>query len=420
MDIRGGAQDSSNRIGRCFLIVALTTCSLAGEESHLTHVATVRRNDLSGVNSAAISHDGKFLYSTSWKADSINVFRRDAETGVLTHVDTLTSDRDLRGTTSICLSPDGKYAVAAAFQSKTVVLLRVDPKTGKLRMTDVSREGENGVRGLVFSIAAEFSPDSKFVFTSDPKGAGLSGVTTGATTVFRVTGSGKLRFVESNPGNEQCFAGIRWITVHPDTGTLYATCNKANTLVVAQPDESTGRIELIQVVRDNLDAAGLQGAMTSALSPDGRFLYTSSGRFEGDTAIGVYSLVKDGRVMLLQELSGDTGELPDFQGSNSIKVTPDGLNVYAAGTRSKSFVCLQRDPETGLLNCLETIHDGTPDEVSMRAGAAGIAISPDSKFVYVMVEDAGMIQIYRRPVKEDTPPADARGEPVSHREPSHS
>ena len=90
-------------------------------------------------------------------------------------------------------------------------------------------------------------------------------------------------------------------------------------------------------------------------------------------------------------------------------VSPDGKCVFAAGTRSQSFVCLQRHPKTGRLTYLETIPDGSAmgeedqeliDEFGVgavsKAGAAGIAVSPDSKFVYVMVEEASLIRVFVR------------------------
>ena len=372
----------------------------------LDDVETVVRDDLEGVNAGVVSADGKFLYTSSWRHNSINAFRRDQQTGELSHVQSLTSKRDLAGSTSIRLSPDGKYAVAPAFQTRTIVLLHVDQESGKLRIADVAKEGENGVIGLTFAIAAEFSPDSKFVYASDPTAPGLRPGDTGAMTVFRVTKSGKLRMVESNRGEGGCFAGVRWATVHPKLNLVYSTCNAAHSLVVSKRDPDTGKLSVSQILRDETNGiAGLQGAMTSALSPDGKFLYVSSGRFSGDTAIGVYEIRKEG-LRFVHELHEQRMELKNFLGGNGIVVSPDGKCVFAAGTRSQSFVCLQRDPESGRVTYLETVNDdgkqreGVDDlfgvGVSNTAGAAGIAISPDSKFVYVMVEDAGKIRVFVR------------------------
>lgn len=401
----------------------------AQEAKPLTHVETVKRKDLDGVNCGVISVDGKYLYSTAWRSNTIGVFKRNQETGKLTHVQSLNSERDLQGTTAVSLSPNGKYTVASAFQSKTMVLLTVDQETGKLRIADVAREGENGVRGLVFAIAAVFSPDTKFIYASDPNAPGLNAGDSGAMTVFRITKAGKFRWVETNTGKENCFAGVRWATPHPTLPLLFSTCNNGNSLVVSERNTTSGKLTVKQVFLDEVDGVtGLAGAMTSDLSPDGKFLYTSSGRFRGDTAIGTYRVTKRG-LELIQELFGP-GELIGYEGSNAIQVTPDGRNVYAAGTLSRNFVCLARNVKTGELTYWETIDDGSEaaeqrlkkeprnaealgidanDLFGVAAanvvrqfpnGAAGIAISPDSRFIYVMVEDAAVIQVYRRPDPE--------------------
>ncbi len=364
-------------------------------QSKLFHVATIKRDDLRGVNSAAVSKDGKFLYSSSWQVGSVNVFRRDEETGELSHVQTMASERDLRGVTSIGLSPDGRHAVATAFQSRTTVLFRVDPESGRLGIADVSRNDEYGVRGLTWAIAAGFSPDSRFVYALDPKASGASKDPSGAVTVFRVTENSKLRWIESNRGVGGCFGGVRGISFHPELNVVFITCSSAGTLVAASRDEQSGKLKVVQVVKDEEEGVhGLAGAMTCACSPDGKFVYTSYGRFLGDNAVGAYHVMQNGAVNLIQEVFAGFSGMRNFLGGNVIQVTPDGRNVYAAATVSNSLACFQRNLDTGELTYIETIADGT--KTGGRLGAAGVAISPDSNFVYVTVEDAGAISTYRR------------------------
>jgi DNA-binding beta-propeller fold protein YncE len=85
--------------------------------------------------------------------------------------------------------------------------------------------------------------------------------------------------------------------------------------------------------------------------------------------------------------------LQGFLGGNELAVSPDGLNVYAAATRSGSVASFHRDPESGKLTYLETITDcaeGGPN------GAAGISVSPDNQFVYVATEDKSAVSIFKR------------------------
>jgi len=397
------------------ILTVLVPTSFAQEEKQeeiaklptplLDYVETVEREDLNGVNTGTISADGKFLYSSAWRHGSINVFRRDLKTGKLTHVQSLTSE-NLGGATSIKLSADGKYAVAPAFQARVFTLMHVDPKSGRLKIADTNNEGGDGAGGLSFPIMANFSPDSKFVYGCDG----------GTMVVYKITDDSELQMVETNSGEDNCFSDARWVTLHPKQNVAYSTCNGANTVVVSKRDTATGKLTVKQIIRDDIDGVtGLQGAITSALSPDAKYLYVSSGRFSGDTAIGVYAVKGDELEFVHELFGGDASEedvdMDGFLGSNGIMVSPDGKCVFAAGTRSQSFVCLQRNPKTGELTHLETIPDGSAmgedeqelvDELGIgavsKAGVAGIAISPDSRFVYVFVEDAGLIRVF---VRED-------------------
>ncbi len=99
-------------------------------------VEVYKRDDLGAPTSVVVSPDGKFLYASAWKSASHVVFKRDAASGKLEHVQTLSDAALLDGATDLRLSPDGKLAAAAAFRSQSVVLYRRDAKSGKLTQLD--------------------------------------------------------------------------------------------------------------------------------------------------------------------------------------------------------------------------------------------------------------------------------------------
>ena len=127
--------------------------------------------------------------------------------------------------------------------------------------------------------------------------------------------------------------------------------------------------------------------------PDGKHVYVSSGRFQGDNAVAAYRLDAKGHLELLQEFQNGEGEFAGFEGGNDLAISPDGLNVYAAGTRSGSVACFRRDPETGKLTILETIADGGE---AAEFSATGVCVSRDGKFVYVPTEDKKAISVFKR------------------------
>ena len=396
--------------GRLSILVAAATALICGRSTpaqdepdkpfgKLTLIETVARDDLGDVNSVTIDPNGKFVYSSSWGAAAVNVFSRDAETGRITHVQTMNSPRDLDGVTAISLSGGGTYAVGAAFRSQAAVLMKRDPESGMIEFLDVARKDEKGVQGLEWAIDATFSPDARFVYVADPNGSGAANAddgNVGAVVAFEVTERDRLKWVETNSGVDNCFNGARGITFHPDGKTILVPCANAGTLVVLDWSATTGETKVRQVIKDEDGVAtALEGATTVACSSDKRHIYVSSGRFSGDSAISVYRLETDGRLTLVQELF-DGIDVQNFLGGNEICVSPDGRNVYAAATRSGSLACLARDPETGKLTFIETLVDSKGE----LSGAAGVCVSPDGKHVYVAVEYSDAISVFARDTAE--------------------
>jgi 6-phosphogluconolactonase (cycloisomerase 2 family) len=353
-------------------------------DGRLKHIESVPRDDLETTVTADISPDGKFLYSASWNVGTATVFARDPKTGRLEHKQTITDPDNLAGTTALTVSPDGRYAIASAFRSRTAVLYLRHAETGELSPSDVARDGEKDVH-MQWPIDAAFSPDSKFAYVIDD--------TAGTVLAFRVN-DGKLELVGIDEGKDGCYGGARGLAFHPNGKTLFVA-SRTGGLAVADRDEATGKTSVRQVIKDEEgDAHGLEGAMGVAVSPDGRSVYVSAGRFEGDNAVTAFRLDPDGRLAFLQEFVNGGGELRDFEGGNHLAISPDGRNVYAVGTRSATVASFRRDPETGKLRYLDTLNDG--GEGGGELGAAGIGISPDGRYVYVATEDKKSLSVFAR------------------------
>jgi 6-phosphogluconolactonase (cycloisomerase 2 family) len=362
----------------------------------LAYLGNIQRPEMLGIVTAESSADGKFLYAAAWKTSAISVFQRDQATGALTHAQSLSEGENLQGAIGVRLSPDDRLAVAVAFRAKCATLLVRDPKEGTLQTLDVAYGDPAGSVTLAWPTDAVFSADSKFVYVLDDRLATI--------VVFRVADN-KLKFVESFPGEEQCFAGARGIALSPDGKSLYVTSFQAGTLVVLSRDQASGRLSLKQVLKDGGKIKGLGGVECVCASPDGKFVYTCSGRFLGTKIVGgangvsAFRVEDDGNLTLVQEFISETSDLKNFAGGNDVIVSPDGLNVYACGTLSKSVACFDRDPKTGKLEYITTLQSdatGGPSEL----GANALAWSPDAKFLYLTVEDEGVISIFQRPARK--------------------
>lgn len=367
---------------------AQTEPEKAGKPSgRLVFETSVTRDDLQGLNSVEVSTDGRFVYATPWPIGAVVVFERDARKGGLTHVQTLRDPGQLAGDTSIAFSPSGNFAVAACFNAKTAVLMRRDPKTGKLTILDSARDGEKEVTGLDFAIDARFSPDGKHIYVLDGGRGGIA--------IFKM-GENKLEFLESFAGEDNCLANSRDAAFDPKGNLMYVTSSDANTLTVLNRDPQSGVLKVKQILRDEEDGVeGLGGAFGVVSTADGQFIYTTSGRFRGDSAVGVFRRNDQGKLELVHELIAPRDDLPFFEGGNRLILSPDEKNLYVAATRSGSVACFTRDSKSGRIKHLETLTQDD-DSKGIIAGAAGIAISPDGKYVYVAAEERKTISIFRR------------------------
>ncbi len=356
----------------------------------LTKAGEISDEALRDVTSVVISDCGKYAYTAAYTAGAVSFFSRNPETGELTHEQTVRDPSYMVGAVSVRLSPDQTKAVAACFRSKSVVLFQINPNTGSLNQVDVLRGlGPSHSQAMSWTIEANFSDDSKFIYALDPA-YGRSG----AVITIRVDNN-SLKWVQTNRGENGCFRGVRGIDCHPNGKWIYVTSDDASTLTVLARDEKTGKTKVLKVYKDSTEGIrGLGGAFAVACSPDGRFVYTSSGRFRGDDTVGVYRVEDDGQLALVQEIQNGDSELDGFEGGNEILVTPDGKYVYAAATRSSMVAGFRRDKETGRLTVLDT------ESIALvgagNLGPAGLGISPQGEHLYVAAESPGKIIIFRR------------------------
>jgi imidazolonepropionase-like amidohydrolase/6-phosphogluconolactonase (cycloisomerase 2 family) len=377
----------------------LTSCGMADETpgfGTLRHASSISRDSLQMVTGVEVSSDGKFLYAAAWRAAAITVFQRDLETGELSHLQELIDPDTLGGVTAVRLSPDGRYLASSAFRSKCVELYRRDPQTGRLTKLDDARNNRDGVTGLQFPIDVAFSPDSKTLYVIDAHGpTRLFAARTGSVTAFGVSEEGQLKFIEANLGKDNCFNDARGIAAHADAKAIVVTASTAGTLVVLDRDVATGKTTIRQVIRNgDGEVRGLDGVVGVAFSPDGQFVYTSAGRFRGESVVGVYKFDDAGKLSLVQELDNAGDDLEGFLGGNEITVTADGRSVYAVASRSESVSCFDRDTKTGRLTFIETI----ANEAGRTTAAAGIAFSPDGRFIYVAAESSNTISCFHRAI----------------------
>ncbi len=189
--------------------------------------------------------------------------------------------------------------------------------------------------------------------------------------------------------------GNRSVIVSDDGLFAYATGEGDSSVVAFSRDPSNGFLTQIQQLKNAVDGIdGLRGANTVRLSPNGKNLYATG--FFGD-ALAVFSRDETtGLLTEIQVLKDNTPEVPDgLDGPLWIAVSDDGKNLYTTGFFDDSVVVFDRDRNTGTLTYRQLLKDGVGG-VNGLNGAYAMWMDSKSKYIYVGGLDDNAVSVFRR------------------------
>jgi 6-phosphogluconolactonase (cycloisomerase 2 family) len=324
----------------------------------------------------------------------IGVFAVDADTGALSHIETVPSDNP----SWLALDPAHRVLYAAietddyeGERSGAVEAFAIDPATGLL--TFLNRQSSRGLYpahvavdpGSAFVVVADYEgpfvvlpmgqdgrlgPVSEIVqnpgtgpdaarqemshphaVTFDPAGRYLVTADLGIDRVqtYRLTREGRLDLVSeaaTAPG-----AGPRHVAFSADARFLYVVNELNATVTVFAYDAASGTIgaevQTISMVPEKF--ADAVGAAEIAVHPSGRFLYASN-RGEADAvspladSIVVYAIDQTSGALTLIDYFSDGIDVP-----RGFAIDPTGTWLFVCNERGDSIVQLAIDPEAGTL-----------------------------------------------------------------------
>jgi 6-phosphogluconolactonase (cycloisomerase 2 family) len=169
---------------------------------------------------------------------------------------------------------------------------------------------------------------------------------------------------------------------------IVCTVNKANDAFFGPHNSS------------NQGLSGVAGPYGIAISPDGKHVYVAD---RGDNRIAAYAVNSNNTLTFIGNTNSGVNQ---FIGPLQIAVSADGANVYVTGQTSNSLATFARDAETGALTYIDTVKNGDgygcvllqncAGSVAGMAGAYGIALSPDGKFIYVSSIGDSSVVVFRR------------------------
>jgi DNA-binding beta-propeller fold protein YncE len=323
----------------------------------------------------AISRDGRHVYVASYGSHAIAVFARNRRTGELEQLGgrrgcirheragSCSSGRAIARPMSIAISPDGGNVYVAAAGSDALAVFARDRRTGALRQHSGSggcvsqRPGGGCVVGRALNepTSVAVSPDGEHVYLTGRRFPS-------AVAVFTRGDDGRLTQPRGTAG-----------CVSPGGGSGCAV------------------------------ARGISAPEEVAVSPDSRHVLVAGAR---SNAVAVLSQGPGG----LSQAAGEAGCIARrgaegcapgraLTGPVDLAVTPDGLGVYVASSRSDGVAILRRDPRTGALTqslnrtgCISQDGGGgrclkgrALDEVW------GVALSPDGRNLYAVSAKVNML-----------------------------
>ncbi len=206
--------------------------------------------------------------------------------------------------------------------------------------------------------------------------------------------------------------GLRAVAVSPDGRHVYAAA-QAESRVTAYRREASGLLTPVDAETDGTaGVTSLGGALSIAVSPDGRDVVVAAG---GDAAVTTFTRDAATGALTLQGCVSDAGTGgcdagAGLGGAEGVAVSPEGNSVYVAAPADHALNVLTRNAATGDLTYVGCFKDiGAPGtctlgEIQGLASAQQVAVAPDGRNVYATGRsDNAVVTLLRAPDGTLTP-----------------
>ena len=136
--------------------------------------------------------------------------------------------------------------------------------------------------------------------------------------------------------------GPRSLVLHPNREFLYLTNELTSTITVFAVNPATGSLAEVQRISTiPPDFVGESFPAEVAITPNGRFLYTSN---RGHDSMACFEIEAEGGLLRLVGFESTRGEWP-----RHFSLSPDGRHLLVANQFSHNVVVFLCDPNTGRL-----------------------------------------------------------------------
>ena len=316
-----------------------------GALTHLQHIA-----DLTNPSFLALSPDQRFLYAVHGDGDYATAFALEAKTGQAK----LLNRAATGGSNGVrqAVDPSGKYLIVANYGSGTVAVLAIMPD-GSLKDQHqlVPLPGEPGPHRTQQPSSEPhdivFDPSGKFVLVPDK---GLDRI-----FVFRFdAATGQLTPAEPDSVKSRPGAGPRHLAFHPKLAIVWVLNELDSTTTTYRWDGQRGVLTPLQVITTlPTEFTGYSTAAEIAVSADGRTVYCSN---RGHDSVAIFSADATSGLLTPIGWQATQGASPRFVG-----LDPSGRFLHAANENGDTIVTFAIDATTGKLSPTgQVIKTGSP------------------------------------------------------------
>lgn len=256
-------------------------------------------------------------------------------------------------TRGLCISL-ACLSLIAGLSAGTSAATTASTSTTALFFVEMEQDGVDSVEGLDGAHSVAVSPDGKHVYAT--------GNGDNAVVVFsRDSATGEITYVETHEdgtGGVDGLEGAHSVAITPDGHHVYVTGDEDHAVAAFDRNETTGRLTHLSTIWDSDPGVdGLYGASSVAVSPDGNHVYVTG---YGDDAVVVLDRNPSTGELSFNEMQTNGAFVSGLWGAISVAISPDGKHVYVAGKEDDAVAIFSRDSTTGKLTYFSTIWDSDP------------------------------------------------------------
>lgn len=352
-----------------------------------------------------------------------DLIQKPGAAGCLGAIGACSPGRALNGAASVVVSPDGRSAYATSHGSDSLGVFDRDPDGTLIQEPGtagcVSQTGAGSCadgRALVGAESVAVSPDGRSVYVG----------ARGAVAVFDREPDGALT---QRPGTEGCVSNtgagpcadgkalfaLTSVVVTPDGKSVYAASEGSSAVLVFDRAASgtltqkRGRVGCITDLggRTCADGRALAGVASLAVSPNGRTLYAAAGLSD---AVAVFGRAANGRLVQKRGSAGCISPRAGMrckpgralEGAAGVAVSPGGRSVYVSSDVDSAVAVFDRRAGGGLVQkrgragCVSQTGGRRCADGRALGGAYGLNVSADGQSVYVASQGSDAVAVFDR------------------------